>query len=314
MPDQQQESLAPSPAGPADASSAGPAAGPAADAAAGPAVVVACQLAPVLGDVQGNLARVAGAVGAAAARGADVIVLPELVTTGYAFTDTEELRELAEPADGPSLRALTVLAADHDLVITGGFAELDELGRLRNSAFIVDPSGVRAVYRKAHLWDNEVHLFVAGDEPPPVVHTRVGRIGVIVCYDIEFPEWSRTAALRGADLLCVPTNWPATPTPPGERPQAVVHAQAAALANQVFVAVCDRVGPERGVDWAGASAIIAPDGYPLALAEPDGTEQVLVGRCDLRLSRDKSSSANNDAMRDRRPALYGQLTTGADVD
>ena len=281
--------------------------------AAAPAVVVVCQLAPVLGDVEGNLARVTGAVGAAAARGAEVIVLPELATTGYAFTDIDELRDLAEPADGPTMQALVALAADHDVVITGGFAERDEGGRLRNSAFIVDGSGVRAVYRKAHLWDNEVHLFVAGDQPPPVVQTRVGRVGVIVCYDIEFPEWSRTAALRGADLICVPTNWPATTTPAGERPEVVVHAQAAALANRVFIAVCDRVGPERGVDWAGASAIIGPDGYPLALAEPGGTEQVLVGRCDLRLARDKASTANNDAMRDRRPTLYGQLVAVPDV-
>ncbi len=276
-----------------------------------PAVVAVCQLAPVLGDVEGNLARATGAVGAAAALGADVVVLPELATTGYAFSDLEELRGLAEPADGASMQALTALAADHDVVITGGFAERDELGRLRNSAFIVDGSGVRAVYRKVHLWDNEVHLFVPGDEPPPVVDTRVGRVAVIVCYDIEFPEWSRTAALRGADLLCVPTNWPATAIPHGERPEVVVHAQAAALANRMFVAVCDRVGRERGIDWAGGSAIIAPDGYPLALADPDGAEQVLVGRCDLRLSRDKSSTANNDAMRDRRPDLYEQVATTA---
>ncbi len=291
-----------------------PALGPAVEPTVGTAVVVACQLAPVLGDVEGNLARVAGAVGNAAALGADVVVLPELVTTGYAFTDTAELRDLAEPVDGSSMRFLSALAADHDVVITGGFAERDEQGRLRNSAFVVDGRGVRAVYRKVHLWDNEVHLFVPGDQPPPVVQTRVGRIAVIVCYDIEFPEWSRTAALRGADLLCVPTNWPATATPEGERPEVVVHAQAAALANRVFIAVCDRVGPERGIDWAGASVIVGPDGYPLALAEPDGTEQALVGRCDLRLARDKASTANNDALRDRRPALYGQIVSGPEVD
>jgi 5-aminopentanamidase len=273
--------------------------------------VAACQVAPVLGDVQGNLVRVAGAVRAAAARGADVIVLPELATTGYVFHHADELRPHAEPADGPTLRCLGALAAELDVVVVSGFAEQDESGRLRNSAAIVDASGVRAVYRKAHLWDNEVNIFVPGDELPPVVDTRVGRIGVVVCYDLEFPEWTRTAALSGADLLCVPTNWPAAATPPGERPEAIINAQAAALANRMFVALCDRVGRERGVDWAGASAVIGPNGYPLALAEPGGAEQTLITRCDLTLAREKTSNTHNDALLDRRPALYGLLTTQA---
>lgn len=276
-----------------------------------PAVVAVCQVAPVLGDVEGNLGQATGAVRAAAAQGADIVVLPELVTTGYAFTDSEELRRHAEPADGPSLQAFADVAAELDVIVVGGFAELDEAGQLRNSAFVVDGRGVRAVYRKAHLWDNEVNLFVAGDELPPVVDTPFGRIAVVVCYDIEFPEWTRTAALQGTDLLCVPTNWPATALPPGERPEEVVHAQAAALANRMFVAVCDRVGPERGVSWAGGAAIIAPNGYPLTLADGGGGEQTLLCECDLSLARDKAPNVHNDALRDRRPELY-RLLTAAD--
>lgn len=273
-----------------------------------PAAVAVCQVAPVLGDVEGNLGRATGAVRAAAAQGADVVVLPELVTTGYAFADAEELRPFAEPVNGPSLQAFADVAAELDVIVVGGFAELDEAGQLRNSAFIIDGTGVRAVYRKAHLWDNEVNLFVAGDELPPVVDTSFGRIAVVVCYDIEFPEWTRTVALQGADLLCVPTNWPASALPPGERPEEIVHAQAAALANRMFVAVCDRVGPERGVEWAGGAAIIAPNGYPLALAERRGGEQTLLCECHLSLARDKASNAHNDALHDRRPGLYGLLT------
>jgi predicted amidohydrolase len=273
-----------------------------------PDVVAVCQIAPVLGDVEGNLARATAAVRAAAAEGARVVVLPELFTTGYVFLHADEVRPLAEPVGGPTLRSMAALAAECDLVIVGGWAELDDTGRLRNSAFLVDPTGLRAVYRKAHLWDNEVNIFVPGDELPPVVDTAVGRIAVVVCYDIEFPEWTRTAALRGADLLCVPTNWPATATPSGERPEEVIHAQAAALANRMFVAVCDRVGRERDVEWAGGSAVIAPDGYPLALAEAGGGEQILLARCDLALARDKTSNTHNDALRDRRPALYRLLT------
>jgi predicted amidohydrolase len=106
-------------------------------------------------------------------------------------------------------------------------------------------------------------------------------------------------ALAGADLLCVPTNWPASLLPTGERPIEVVRAQATASVDRVFVAVCDRVGPERGTDWVGGSAIIGPDGYPLALAEAGGGPQTLLTRCDLSLVRDKSTWAVNNVVTDR---------------
>lgn len=273
-----------------------------------PVVTVAvCQLGPVFGAVPANIAMVETAVAAAAADGAEIVVLPELVTTGYVFESAEEARGLAEPVDGPSLRALTTLAADLDLVVAGGFAELATDGAVYNSAVLIDRSGVRAVYRKAHLWAQEQWWFTAGNHPPPVVDTDRGRIGMLVCYDLEFPEWPRTAALAGADLLCVPTNWPALPVPHGERPVDVVRAQAAASVDRIFVAVCDRVGPERGTDWVGGSAIIGPDGYPLALAGVGA--QTLLARCELARARDKSTSPLNDVVEDRRPELYGRVTT-----
>ena len=115
-----------------------------------------------------------------------------------------------------------------------------------------------------HLWDAEPDVFTPGDREPPVVDTECGRIGVLVCYDAEFPEWVRKPALAGADLLAVPTNWPAEPRPPGERPMVVLNVQAAASANRVFVAAADRCGTERGVSWTGGAVIAGPDGYPLA--------------------------------------------------
>ena len=86
-------------------------------------------------------------------------------------------------------------------------------GRLFNSAAVVDGDGVRAVYRKAHLWDREPEFFTPGDEPPPVVETAAGRIAPLVCFDLFFPEWVRVAALAGAQLLCVCGNWPRGPRP-----------------------------------------------------------------------------------------------------
>ena len=173
-----------------------------------------------------------------------------------------------------------------------------------NSAILVDSGGLRAVYRKAHLWDGELACFVPGDEPPPVIGTAFGRIAVMICYDAEFPEWVRLPALAGAELLAVPTNWPAEPVPAGERPMVVANIQVAAFANRIFIAAACRCGPERGVRWTGGSIIAGPDGYPLAgPAGPDEPE-LLLADCDLRLARTKATSARNDAHADRRPELY----------
>ncbi len=281
--------------------------------------VAVCQVAPVIGDVEGNVRRAVAAVRAACERGAGLVVLPELVTTGYAFSGPDELRPLAEPLSGASVSAFAEVARacaqEHGrpVVVVGGFAELDDEGQVRNSAFVVGSDGSRSRYRKVHLWDDENTLFVPGDQPPLVVDTEVGRIGVCICYEMEFPEWPRTAALAGADVLCVPTNWPTSPRPAGERPIEVTRAQATASVDRVFVAVCDRVGAERGTEWVGGSAIVGPDGFLLAVASFDtsgaeGGEQILLAECDLAEARRKGTSTRNGVVADRRPDLYGAIT------
>lgn len=273
-----------------------------------PVVTVAtCQLGPVLGDRDGNLRRALSAVSSAADAGAQVVVLPELASTGYVFADAAEARAGAERVDGPLLTGLAAVARERDLVVVVGFAEVDDEVLLRNSAALVDASGVRAVYRKVHLWDRESEFFTPGEAPPPVVQTRHGRIAMVVCYDLEFPEWLRLAALGGADLVCAPTNWPGRRRTDGERPAEVVQVQASAAANRMFVAVCDRTGVERGVEWLSASAVVGPDGYPLAEAVPGGAEQTLLASCCLAQARDKRISPRNDVLADRKPALYGRL-------
>ena len=166
---------------------------------------------------------------------------------------------------------------------------------------------MRAVYRKAHLWDREAEVFTPGTDPPPVVDTAHGRIGLMVCYDLEFPEWVRLAALAGAELLCVPTNWPREARPDGERPMEVLRAMVAASTNRMAIAVCDRCGSERGVDWVAGSAIAGPDGWllagPTAAAEP----ALLLADADLAAARDKALGPRNDALGDRRPDLYARV-------
>jgi predicted amidohydrolase len=268
-------------------------------------VRVAChQLAPVVGDLEGNRARALAALDAAAAAGARIVVLPELVASGYVFDDAAEARALAEPADGPTVSGWAERAAAHDLVVVGGFAELGDDGVLYNSAALVDPGGLRGVYRKAHLWDREAEAFTPGDAPPLVLDTPHGRLGVMVCYDLEFPEWVRAAALARAELLCVPTNWPRFPRPSGERPMEVLRTMVSAATNRMAVAVCDRCGLERGVAWVAGSAIAGADGWLLAGPPAAPEPGLLLADIDLAASRDKALGPRNDALLDRRPALY----------
>lgn len=237
------------------------------------------------------------------------MVLPELANSGYVFHDAAEARALAEPLDGPTVTAWTEAAARRDLIVVGGLCERDQDGRLRNSAVLVDGSGVRAVYRKAHLWDAEKTVFTAGDELPPIVDTAVGRIGLLVCYDLEFPEWVRTVALRGADLLCAPVNWPLFPRPEGERPAEIVRVQADAAVNRMYVAACDRAGTERGVTWTGGSVIVDPDGHPAAGPRAGYDEGLVLAACRLDTARDKQLGAHNNVFADRRPELYAPILT-----
>jgi 5-aminopentanamidase len=275
-------------------------------------VIAVAQLAIAIGEPDANRKAAAAAVAEAAAAGARLVVLPELCDSGYVFGDapgpaSAEAGALASPAgDSVTLRQWHALAGEHRLVIVGGFCERGTGGRLYNSAAVVDASGTRAVYRKAHLWDKEKLVFTPGDAPPPVIDLPFGRVGVMICYDLEFPEWVRLAALDGADLLAAPVNWPAAARPAGERPAEVVKAQAAAATNGIFVAVADRCQDERGVSWISGSLIVGPDGYPLAGPVLEDRPAVLTVACELRKARDKSLDGDNDLLADRRPALYVQ--------
>ena len=258
------------------------------------ALRVACaQLAPQLGDLAGNAARAGAAIDAAVAAGAGLVVLPELCLSGYVFESADQARAAAVAPDrvGEWSRP--------GAVVVGGFAELGEGGRLFNSAAVVDGSGLRAVYRKAHLWDREPAFFAAGDAPPPVVETAVGRVAPLVCFDLFFPEWVRVAALAGAEVLCVPGNWPRVPVPDGERPMQLLRAMVAAEANGLVVATCDRAGEERGAAWAGATGVCAPDGS--LVARSSGFEPELVV-ADVPDARDRPPGLTA-----RRPELYGPV-------
>jgi 5-aminopentanamidase len=270
-------------------------------------VVACCQLTPAFGDPAANRELAADAVTRAAGQGARVVVLPELISSGYVFASQAETRACAEAADGPTVSLWAKLAAEHQIVVVGGFCE-DGGGELYNSAALVDPDGLRCVYRKAHLWDQESLWFIPGSAAPPVVATRFGRIGVMICYDLEFPEWVRLPALDGAQLLAAPTNWPAFPRPDGERPSEIVRVQADAAVNRMFIAACDRTGAERGVGWVGGSVIVDADGWPLAEATGADGPVTITADCELASALDKATGPRNDVHADRRPGLYRRVT------
>jgi predicted amidohydrolase len=271
---------------------------------------VCCQqLDPVVGDLDGNRELALAAISEAVEHGAEVIVLPELITSGYMFESTEEAASVALDLDHEILREWGAAASANGVIVAGGFAERGEDGRTYNRAAVFDPTGLRAVYRKLHLWDREKLWFAPGEQPPPLIETAVGKMSVMVCYDVEFPELTRMVALAGTQLLVVPTNWPLMERPHGERPAEVVIAMAAARGNRMAVACADRTGVERDQPWTGCSTIIGADGW--VAAEKAGAEALTLGPVtadlDLELALDKRYTELADVFADRRPSLYGAI-------
>lgn len=261
-------------------------------------IVACCQLAPEIGNFAHNRAQAAEAIAEAAAGAAGVIVLPELVLSGYCFESVEEARALAVPADWAGFDDWARSAPDS--VVVAGFAERASDGTLYNSAIMLH-AGRRTIYRKVHLWDREKLFFTPGSEPAPVVETGLGRIAMMVCYDLEFPEHTRSVGLRGAQLLAVPTNWPYSERPAGWPAPEVLLGMAAARVNRMVVAACDRGGIERGQRWNEGTTIIDPEGWPLATAGTDGWCRADV---ELAATVDKALSERNDLFADRRPDVY----------
>jgi 5-aminopentanamidase len=265
--------------------------------------IACCQIAPDVDAPGGNEARARDAIEAAVAGGAQIVVLPELATSGYAFRSADEARKAAIPADGDLFRRVGEAAAPGDALVVCGFAELAADGRVFNSVALLDGSEVLATYRKLHLWGEEPRWFSAGEDPAPVVQTRYGRIGLAICYDLEFPELTRGLSLQGAELIALPANWPHE-EPLDGRP--VLHSLAAMTAyfNKVFVAVCDRHAIERGSEFEGGSVIAGPDGSLLAGPVQDRGAQTLYADCELGRADDKRTGRHNDAFADRRPEHY----------
>ncbi len=267
------------------------------------------QFEPRIGEKRENVARTLELVDEAAERGAELVVLPELCNSGYMFASHEEAESLSEPVpDGPTVAAWLERCATHGVVLVAGIAERDG-DVLYNSAVVLAPNGHVGTFRKLHLWNEENRWFAKGDRGVPVFDTPVGRIATIVCYDGWFPECYRLAALGGADLVCIPTNWVPIPgQAEGQPAMATILCQAAAHSNSIVVAAADRIGVERGQRFIGQSVIVSHTGWPLSgPASEDGAE-LLVADVDLDEARSaRQWNSFNDPIRDRRPDAYGPL-------
>lgn len=223
---------------------------------------------PAGGSKAVNIAAMERAAAAAAAIGARLITFPELCLTGYNIGRTS-LHDLAERVDGPSVAAVAEMARKHAIGVIFGMPERDGQ-RVFNSAVAIDDLGaVTGIYRKIHLFgEAEQETFAAG-EHICVAEIRGRKIGLAVCYDIEFPEMARALVRAGAEIVCVPT---ANMAPYFEVPQSLVRSRA--LENGVWVAYANLCGQEGTLHYTGLSCIVGPDGRDAARAGMDGTALV----------------------------------------
>ncbi|WP_118133230.1 carbon-nitrogen hydrolase family protein [Oceanicella sp. SM1341] len=220
------------------------------------------QTLPASGDVEANLGLISRAAKAAAREGADLLLLPELVTTGYG-AGAEALSRLAEPADGPTVTALAQIAAETGVALIAGFPERDG-ETIYNSAVFTNGADTPALYRKSHLYgDYEREVFTAAEPATCLVEHAGITLGLLICYDVEFPENTRRLAQAGAELICVPT---ALPDLPGSYFVARQMIAVRAFENQVFIAYADHAGEEGDFRYPGLSRVAAPDGGTLARA------------------------------------------------
>ena len=240
-------------------------------------------------------------------RGSDVVVLPELVVPWYS-TDRDLVGPRAESIDGPTVTAWQSVAADGDGLIVGGFCESDG-DRIYNSAVAVDGSGVVGHYRKLHLFSKEKSCFEPGNLGLPVIETRWGTIGLCICYDLRFVEVVRILALRGADLICVPTAWipgfdQTSWNASGLCPQAEGAVLQANL-SQVFIACASQVGSVGSTTFLGSSVLVDP--YGALVAGPLPGDDEMLETADVVLSDAGRAQARSPLIQpraDRRTDVY----------
>ncbi|MFJ5842113.1 carbon-nitrogen hydrolase family protein [Streptomyces shenzhenensis] len=250
------------------------------------------------GSVVENFKVLDAAAARAAAAGAALLATPEMFLTGYAIG--EGIGRLAEPADGDWADAVADIAGRHGLAIVYGYPERTDAA-VHNSAQLISADGTRlANYRKTHLFGCfERDHFAPGDRPVVQAELNGLTVGLLICYDVEFPENVRAHALAGTDLLVVPT---AQLHPYQFVAESLVPVRA--FENQMYVAYVNRVGTEGEFEFVGLTTLAGPDG--IARARAGRAEELVVADADPGFLA--SSRRANPYLRDRRPGLYRPIT------
>lgn len=271
-------------------------------------VRVACvQMDTEFGQVEKNTKKTVRLINEAADNGAELIVLPELCVSGYVFANRQEAFEFSESLpDGPTCREWIRAAKDRKVYVVAGISERDG-GKLYNSAALMGPDGFVGRYRKIQLWGDEFLWYEPGDSGIPVFKTPIGRIGMIICNDMWYQEMYRILAVQGADIICCCVNGPwHEELPDNMLAFFPIHSMSGANSNNVYVAVSDRVGSERGVRFPGKSLIVANTGIPAA--GPAGLqEEIIYADCDFAAVRQHQPNAYNSAIKDRRIDVYDEF-------
>jgi len=233
------------------------------------------------------------------AKGADLLVLPEMFITGYNI-GAEAVSTLAEVYNGEWAQQIGRIAKAAGLAIVYGYPERTAEGHIYNAVQLIDAHGERLCnYRKSHLFgDLDRSMFSPGEAELPVVELDGWKLGFLICYDLEFPENARRLALAGAELIVVPT---ANMIPFDFVADVTVRARA--FENQCYVTYANYCGHEGDIQYCGQSSVAAPDGSRIALAGLD--EALIVGELDRQLMNDSRQA--NRYLSDRRPELYGAL-------
>ncbi len=250
-------------------------------------------------DPAANLDRLDATAAKAAAGGADLLLAPEMFLTGYNI-GREAAQATAEPAEGPSARRAAEIARAHGIGLCYGYPELGDGGVIYNSCQLLAKDGTALLnFRKTHLFgDLDRAMFAPGEGTAEVVRFEGYGVGMLICYDVEFPEAVRALALAGADLVLVPT---ANMKPYDAVSLFVVPARA--FENEVFVAYANRCGGEGELDYIGLSCVGDPTGGNLVLAG-DGEELIFA---DLDPARLKQARALSTHLADRRPEVYARV-------
>lgn len=254
-----------------------------------------------LGDIDYNLELVARYTREAALQGAQLVVFPECMNTGYLFDSPEHARKLAEPVDGAYVQGLAKLCRTYGLFIASGMTEWDpERERIFNSGVLLDRNGqLIGHYHKQFLATHDQNWFAFGVRGCPVVETELGRIGLMICFDGRIPEIARCLALQGAEVIVDMANFFAMD-------QAEMFVPARAYENGVWIVASTKAGYERSIYYPGGSMIVDPGGRVRARM-PYDTHGLIVREIAPDEAGQKRIYARNDRMADRRPDAYSVL-------